>query len=230
MKTFNILLFILSLVFLDSVSASSSSADTSSSADEENEFETGVIKLTSRNFESEISDGSVWLVEFYADWCGHCQRFAPTYTSIAHSLHAENKSKPKDKRIKVGKVDGSKERILTSRFSIRAFPSFFVVDGWDVYEYENTRSKEAIINYVKRDYKKDEPMQFFNSPFGPIGQTRAAVMKVGSFVLDYYEDLTEVKKFSPVIATMLLAGAGIIVGTFITLFFGLLLMSKQKVD
>ena len=230
MKTFSVLLFILSLVLLDSVSADSSSADSSSSVDEENEFETGVIKLTSRNFESKISDGSIWLVEFYADWCGHCHRFAPTYTSIAHSLHAENQSKPKENRIKVGKVEGSKERILTSRFSIRGYPSFFVVDGWDVYEFNGIRSKESLTNYVKRDYKKDEPMQFFNSPFGPIGQTRAAVMRVGSFILDYYEDLTEEKKFSPVIATMLLAGVGIIVGTFITLFFGLLLMSKQKVD
>lgn len=39
----------------------------------------GSIVLTSRNFDSSISDGSVWLVEFYADWCGHCKRFAPTY-------------------------------------------------------------------------------------------------------------------------------------------------------
>ena len=39
----------------------------------------GSIQLTSRNFDSSISDGNVWLVEFYASWCGHCKRFAPTY-------------------------------------------------------------------------------------------------------------------------------------------------------
>ena len=30
----------------------------------------GVITLTSRNFDSSIKDGSVWLIEFHSPWCG----------------------------------------------------------------------------------------------------------------------------------------------------------------
>ena len=55
-------------------------------------------------------------------------------------------------------------------------------------------------------------------------------MKVGARVLDKYEYLTNEKEYSPVIATLLLAGAGMIVGTFIILVFGLIMISKQKVD
>ena len=73
-------------------------------------------------------------------------------------------------------------------------------------------------------------MQFFKSPFGPIGQTRATVMIVGSYVLDKYELLTNEWKLSSVVATMLIAGVGIIGGTFVILIFGLILMSKQKID
>ena len=29
-----------------------------------------VVELTSKNFDSYISDGNVWLIEFYAPWCG----------------------------------------------------------------------------------------------------------------------------------------------------------------
>jgi thiol:disulfide interchange protein len=29
-----------------------------------------VIRLTSRDFDSKVASGGVWLVEFYADWCG----------------------------------------------------------------------------------------------------------------------------------------------------------------
>lgn len=30
----------------------------------------GVITLTSRNFDSSISDGNVWLIQFHSPWCG----------------------------------------------------------------------------------------------------------------------------------------------------------------
>ncbi len=63
MKNFPFLLLLLSIVF-------GGTTGVEKSGDEDSDIPTGVIKLTSRNFESKISDGSVWLVEFYADWCG----------------------------------------------------------------------------------------------------------------------------------------------------------------
>ena len=47
----------------------------------------GVVDLTSNNFEGKVkgSDG-VWVVEFYAPWCGHCQRLTPEYTKAAKAL------------------------------------------------------------------------------------------------------------------------------------------------
>ena len=38
-----------------------------------------VVELDARTFDSTMRDGNAWLVEFYAPWCGHCTRFAPTY-------------------------------------------------------------------------------------------------------------------------------------------------------
>lgn len=46
-----------------------------------------VIELTDSNFESKVSDSiNVWVVEFYAPWCGHCQNFAPEYSKAASAL------------------------------------------------------------------------------------------------------------------------------------------------
>lgn len=39
------------------------------------EGNSAVISLTSKDFDKVYK--GVWLVEFYAPWCGHCQRLAP---------------------------------------------------------------------------------------------------------------------------------------------------------
>mmetsp|Transcript_5408 Transcript_5408/g.6918 ORF Transcript_5408/g.6918 Transcript_5408/m.6918 type:complete len:227 (-) Transcript_5408:273-953(-) len=226
MKSFS--LFLLSLIVLLHRAISVTQVGSA------NEFSTqsgGVIQLNARNFESSVSDGNIWLIEFYTEWCGHCKRFAPTYLSVAQTLHAENNKRKEDERkIMVAKIDGSAERVLSSRFSIRGYPSFFIIDGWDVYEFSGTRSKDTVVYFVKSGYKKQEPVSFLNSPFGPIGQLRAAVMKAGTLVLDIYDDLTKTKNFSPAIAAIAITSVGVLVGTIVIIIFGLLLVAKQKKD
>mmetsp|Transcript_21818 Transcript_21818/g.31859 ORF Transcript_21818/g.31859 Transcript_21818/m.31859 type:complete len:226 (+) Transcript_21818:183-860(+) len=188
----------------------------------------GVITLTSRNFDSSISDGNSWLVEFYSPWCGHCKRFAPTYDSVATTLHQTTQND--ERKIMVAKVDGSKEKALASRFSVRGYPSFFLVDGWDVYEFEGSRSKEAMIKFAKKPAQNLEPIPFLTSPFGPFGQIRALMVTVGSLILDGYNYLVKTKSFSPTVASLLMAGVGVTIGTLIVIVVGLMLLPKPKID
>lgn len=52
-----------------------------------------VIDLTDSNFESKVIDNNnVWIVEFYAPWCGHCQSFAPEYAKAATALKVSSKT------------------------------------------------------------------------------------------------------------------------------------------
>ena len=111
---------------------------------------------------------SVWIVSFhsirfdsirFSFFCGknktkrcrHCQTFAETYANIALSFH----SSPNEK-IRVGRVDCNVERTLMSRFGVRSFPVFYLVDGWSVYEFDNTRRSEVnLMDYARGGYKKD---------------------------------------------------------------------------
>ena len=46
-----------------------------------------VIELTASNFHSEVvNSDELWLVEFYAPWCGHCQNLAPAWKKAASNL------------------------------------------------------------------------------------------------------------------------------------------------
>lgn len=46
-----------------------------------------VVELTDSNFDRQVvnSDG-IWVVEFFAPWCGHCQQLAPEYKKAANAL------------------------------------------------------------------------------------------------------------------------------------------------
>jgi protein disulfide-isomerase A6 len=45
-----------------------------------------VIELTDDNFDQVLQGVEIWVVEFYAPWCGHCQRLVPEYTKAAKAL------------------------------------------------------------------------------------------------------------------------------------------------
>jgi len=135
-----------------------------------------------------------------------------------------------DRIVKVGKVDGSAEKALSSRFSIRGYPAFYLIDGWTVRQYEGPRSVDALIQFSIEDYKDEEPIPFINSPFGPMGQLRSLLMSIGAKILDSYEYLVEKRSFTPAIASIFLGGVGVTVGVIMIISIGLLLEPKPKVD
>lgn len=45
-----------------------------------------VVLLTPDTFSHAESGDGVWLVEFFAPWCGHCQRLAPEWKKAAAAL------------------------------------------------------------------------------------------------------------------------------------------------
>lgn len=96
-------------------------------------------------------DSSWWAVEFYASWCGHCQRYAKTWREVGLELQ------PMRPSVRVGAIDcGDKSNTPTcSKHKIRSFPTiklfdpngtFFQAEGRSVYlcgqemDHRNPRS------------------------------------------------------------------------------------------
>lgn len=167
----------------------------------------GPIKLTARNFDTTLSTGRPWLLEFYAPWCSHCTSFATAYSEMARKYHGSKQGEHQYSNIKVGKVDGSAETALSSRFSVYGYPSFYMIDGWSVYKFEDTRSKQNLMAFAEGGYKKQDPLPFYQSPMGPVGIAQAVLMFAGIRLGDVFEGVQNKLGLSPVMAGIAIFGS-----------------------
>lgn len=74
------------------------------------------LELTAENFDSTITGNEIVVVDFWADWCGPCKMFAPTFEAASE----------KDPEIVFGKVDTEAEQSLAAAAGIQSIPTLMV--------------------------------------------------------------------------------------------------------
>lgn len=74
------------------------------------------IALTKENFRDTIADNETVIVDFWADWCGPCKTFAPTFEEASE----------KYSDVVFAKVDTEEEQELAQAFGIRSIPTLMV--------------------------------------------------------------------------------------------------------
>jgi thioredoxin 1 len=74
------------------------------------------VELTQENFDSTITENDIVVVDFWADWCGPCKMFAPTFEA-ASDKHTD---------IVFGKVDTEAEQSLAGAAGIQSIPTLMI--------------------------------------------------------------------------------------------------------
>ena len=84
-----------------------------------------VIELTDSLWDKEVKGDkeNMWVVEYYAPWCGHCTKLKPEYMLLADSLSSVG-------GLKVAAVDATAHTTLASAAKVESYPTIkFVKKG-----------------------------------------------------------------------------------------------------
>uniref|UniRef100_A0A7S0WGM5 Thioredoxin domain-containing protein n=1 Tax=Pyramimonas obovata TaxID=1411642 RepID=A0A7S0WGM5_9CHLO len=109
-----------------------------------------VVALTDSDYKTSISDGKVYFVKYFAPWCGHCKRLAPTWEELAAAVKGVD-------NLVIAEVDCTTSKDVCSEAGVRGYPTLKVMkDGKEAKSYKGGRDLPALKSFAEetaRSYK-----------------------------------------------------------------------------
>jgi protein disulfide-isomerase A6 len=98
-----------------------------------------IKQLTASDF-SQVKKG-IWLVEFYAPWCGHCRNLAPEYEKAAKALKGI---------ANIAAIDADKEK---TDVQVSGFPTIKFFNEGKMSDYDGPRTADGIVDFILKKYR-----------------------------------------------------------------------------
>jgi thioredoxin 1 len=83
---------------------------------------TPVIELTSENFNQEMINNDLLLVDFWAEWCGPCKSMHPIFTRMAK----------KYKRVRFARVNVDNAQDIAMKYGVQSIPTFIMFKNGEI--------------------------------------------------------------------------------------------------
>ncbi|KAH7888179.1 thioredoxin-like protein [Phlebopus sp. FC_14] len=99
-----------------------------------------VVSLDVQNFDSFISQGPAF-IKFFAPWCGHCKKLAPTWVQLAR--HMQHK-------LNIAEVNCDEHKSLCTSQGVTGYPMMFYYAHSAKTEYTGGRKYEQLISFTDK--------------------------------------------------------------------------------
>uniref|UniRef100_A0A8C7ZSR2 protein disulfide-isomerase n=1 Tax=Oryzias sinensis TaxID=183150 RepID=A0A8C7ZSR2_9TELE len=86
----------------------------------------------------------IWLVDFYAPWCGYCKKLEPIWDEVGAELRSSGSP------VRVGKMDATAYSGMASEFGVRGYPTIKLLKADLAYNYKGPRTKDDIVEFANR--------------------------------------------------------------------------------
>eukprot|EP00241_Pyramimonas_parkeae_P009931 CAMPEP_0114225032 /NCGR_PEP_ID=MMETSP0058-20121206/438_1 /TAXON_ID=36894 /ORGANISM="Pyramimonas parkeae, CCMP726" /LENGTH=135 /DNA_ID=CAMNT_0001335575 /DNA_START=164 /DNA_END=571 /DNA_ORIENTATION=- len=103
----------------------------------------GVVALDDAGYAAAMSDGKTYFIKFYAPWCGHCKRLAPTWDQLGDKI-------TNDKTV-IAKVDCTVSKDVCQKAGVTGYPTLKVFKGGkESNTYKGGRELDALTSFAQK--------------------------------------------------------------------------------
>jgi thioredoxin 1 len=97
-----------------------------------------IVTLTKDNFVQTVETSGVLVVDFWAAWCGPCQRFGPVFERAAARFTD----------VRFGKVNTEEQPELAGAFEITSIPTLMGIRGGEVVYRQSGALADSQLDHV----------------------------------------------------------------------------------
>merc|ERR1712111_181106 len=105
---------------------------------------------TEGSFTKTVAEGDTF-IKFYAPWCGHCQKPAPTWDELAKKFESEEK-------VKIAKLDCTQAQSVCQENEVKGYPTLsYFRNGRKVENYKGARNMDDLADFVNTNKEQAGP-------------------------------------------------------------------------